>query len=92
MANDHIISDVNDLALPNSHTPRCKFRLEITYGHVIPDVNDFIFPSPYLLKRCPSRPRFFRWDWRVLDTKAVFCRHCLGRLERDLLLDRSRSR
>jgi hypothetical protein len=92
MANGHIISDVNDLALPNSHTPRCKFRREIAHGHIIPDVNDFTFPSPYPLKRGPSRPRFFHWDWRVLDTKRAFCRHCIGRLEGDLLLDGSRSR
>ena len=92
MANGHIISDVNHLALLNSHTPRCRFRPEITNGHIIPDVNDFNFPIPYPLKRGPGRSRVFHWDWRALDAKRAFCRHCLGRLGGDLLLDGSRSR
>ena len=91
MVHGHIISDVNDLGLPDLHSPRCEFRREIAHGHIISEVVDFIFPGPYPLKLGPGRSRLFHWDWRVLDLDRVFRRDCLRGLEGFPLLDGSRS-
>ena len=92
MVYGHIISDVNDLGLPDLHSPRFEFKREIAHGHIISEIIDSHFPGPYPLKLGPSGPRLFRWAWRGLDLERVFRRHFLRGLEGFPLLYGSRSR